>query len=331
MFQEDSSDSRSIRRRLDRVDRLLLTTASALLLTLSQSPIGQGYLAPFALIPWLLATRRARFVEAIALGSFLGLAHGLSAAGWIASAFESQGSHGAQSFFAAFITVFWAKGLLYGVMGALIHRFREAPIPLQVFVPAIVFGCGEVWISTSRWGLPLLLLGYSQESVPGVAQLATIAGTPLLSAFLFSINSALALLEASPSRTFRSAVALLGAWMATAAFGSVVSEALRPSIDAGSDERTAILIQPNLRRSTRWDPAFQNVILDEVVGQTQAALESTEPKPDVILWPENLLTSPVDPDDKLGREIRSSVDGWDVALVSGVVRAAESESGGLCG
>lgn len=71
-----------------------MSVASALLLTLSQSPVDFGYVAVVALIPWLLATRHASAVEAVVLGVITGVVYGLASASWLVSAFESQGAFG---------------------------------------------------------------------------------------------------------------------------------------------------------------------------------------------------------------------------------------------
>jgi apolipoprotein N-acyltransferase len=329
LSHQNTFSSRSGCHEFDRLDRLLLTSASAILLTLSQSPIGMGFLAPIALVPWLFATRRAGSIEAVLLGLLLGLAHGLSAAGWIASAFESQGAHGTRGVFATLVTVLWAKGILYAAMGGVVQRLRTAPIAAQVALPAFAFGLAEAWICGARSGLPLLLLGYSQESVPGVAQLTIVAGAPGVSALLLGINCALASFDGRATRTVILASALVAAWLATAGIGMPYARALRPPVESPANDRSALLIQPAIPRSSRWDPAFQGVILDDVARYTAAALEATNPKPDVILWPENLLTSPVDERSELGRRLHAYVDRWNGSLVTGLVRDAETKRPGL--
>ncbi len=99
-----------------------MSVASALLLTLSQSPVDFGYVAVVALIPWLLATRHASAVEAVVLGVITGVVYGLASASWLVSAFESQGAFGLGAVLAAVLTAFWAKGLLFGAVGYAVQR-----------------------------------------------------------------------------------------------------------------------------------------------------------------------------------------------------------------
>jgi len=300
--------------------------ASALLLVLSQSPIDFGFLAVAALVPWLVATRRASAFEAALLGIVTGVAYGSAGANWLPSAFESQGAIGYRSVLAALVTAFWAKGLLFGVTGWAAQRLRNRGPLLQAVALATLFGLGELWISESRWGLPFLLLGHSQISVPGVAQLAVVAGVPGISALLFATNSVLASLFEKRRKASPVAAGLVAAWTATALCGIPLATALRPP--NGSESKTLLLVQPAILRDHRWEPAFQNVILDDIATYTSKALENIQEFPDAILWPENLLTTPLDENKKLKRQLQAYVDEWNVPLITGLVRVSETKRNG---
>jgi len=305
---------------------LALSIASALLLVLSQSPIDFGFLAVVALVPWLVATRHAGATEAVVLGIVTGVAYGITSANWLSSAFESQGAIGYRSILATLVTAFWAKGLLFGATGWAAQRLRDRGPLLQAVVLATLFGLGEFWISESRWGLPFLLLGHSQISVPGVAQLAVVAGVPGISALLIATNCALASLFENRRRAAPIAAAFFAAWAATALCGIPLATALRPPED--SESKTLLLVQPTISRDRRWEPAFQNVILDEIAGYTSEALEKAQELPDAILWPENLLTTPLDENEKLKRQFEAYVDAWGVPVVTGLVRVSETKNAG---
>ena len=62
-----------------------MSIASGLLLALSQAPIEFGVFALFALIPWLIATRRAGSIEALVLGMVFGVVYGTAGANWLFS------------------------------------------------------------------------------------------------------------------------------------------------------------------------------------------------------------------------------------------------------
>ncbi|MFP6654360.1 MAG: hypothetical protein VCB25_01955 [Myxococcota bacterium] len=59
-----------------RAGRLLLCFAAGTLLTFSQSPSDFGWLAIFALVPFVVATRAARPMESVGLGLATGMSFG---------------------------------------------------------------------------------------------------------------------------------------------------------------------------------------------------------------------------------------------------------------
>lgn len=305
---------------------LLMSLASAGLLSLAQSPIDWGFLAVIALVPWLIASRRAGAIGAVLLGLVMGTVHGLTTAHWLFAAFEAQGAYGVRSILPAILTALWGKGLLFGAIGWVAERLRHRGPILQAGLLATLFGLGELWISESRWGLPLILLGHSQISVPGVAQLAVAVGVPGLSALLFATNSALASLFEKRARSGSLVAGLLAAWVASAILGIPLAVALRPP--ATSEPKTLLVVQPMISRAQRWDPAFQNVILDEIASHTSEALGEVVERPDLILWPENLLTTPFSRNERLRRQLQDYVDAWSVPLVTGLVRRAEGKESG---
>jgi apolipoprotein N-acyltransferase len=315
-----SRATRSTSEAVSRWARLGLTLASALLLTVAQAPIGAGLVAVFALVPWLVATRHADPAEATLLGLILGLAYGLSACPWLPDAFASQGAHGWRSVLGALLTVLWAKGLVYAATGGLAHALRRRPATLGVVGLSTAFGLAQLWTSTSRWGLPVVLLGHSQIAVPGVAQLAVVGGVPLVSALLVATNAGLARAIDDRPGGLPIASGCMAAWLALAAFGLPLSKGGAPGTSGAP--HSLLLVQPTVDRGLRWKPAFQRVVLDEVMDQTARALADMPRRPDAILWPENLLTTPLTRDPALRQRLERAVDAWRVPVVTGLVRVA---------
>lgn len=169
-----------------------LTLATIGLMVLSQSPFDLGFLGPFALVPWLIATRRASPLGAAALGLCMGVLYAVVGASWLFAAFESQAVVGIHSVLGTLLVALWAKGFLFGVIGGLARGLQSGARGFRVVVPAVVVALAEDWISDSPNGLPLLLLGHSQASVSGVAQLAVVVGVPGISALLLAVNAAVA-------------------------------------------------------------------------------------------------------------------------------------------
>jgi apolipoprotein N-acyltransferase len=166
--------------------------STVVILVFSQSPHDLGVLATFALVPWLIALGRSGPVFAFGISVVVGVAYAIVGAGWLFTALESQGAHGIRGVLSGLIVALWGKGLLFGAIGLFAQRCRGRTSVVQVISPAILFGLAELWISASPWGLPLLLLGHSQHSIAGVAQLAVAVSVPGISMLLFAVNAAFA-------------------------------------------------------------------------------------------------------------------------------------------
>ncbi len=297
---------------------LLGLMASSGLLILAQRPFEWGFLATIALVPWLARTRRASASGAFAKGLLFGVLFSLGAASWIFDALAAQGSTGARRVLAAILIAAWAKGLLFAVVAWVVHGLKSRSPAIAVLVPAMLFGFGEYWISHSSWGLPLLLLGHSQISVPGVAQLAVIVGVPGISAMLFALNLSIlsAILDEHGGR--RMALAIGSIWLLAMVAGMPVARMSSPA--PRGEPRRLLVVQPPTAGQDRWTSADQSALLEEIVAQTDHALDEAERPPDAILWPESILTLPVEPGDRFGRLIQRKIDVWDVPVVLGLVR-----------
>jgi apolipoprotein N-acyltransferase len=297
-----------------------LMLASAALLVLSQSPYDVGLLATFALVPWLIATRRTGPVAAGFIGTAMGVVYAITGANWIFAAFDSQGVHGIRNLLSVLVVALWGRGLLFGGFGWLAQRLRGRAPAVQIALLGVFVGLAEFWISESRWGLPLLLLGHSQVSLPGVAQLAVVIGVPGISALLFALNVSIASSVLKDRAGIRRVAAWVAAWLSLAIGGQAIARCFESESRLGP--KTLLIVQPNTPPRLRWDPAYQEMILDDIAANSARALEESERMPDVILWPENLLTVPVTADNRLGRRLQSYVDEWRVPVVTGLVRRA---------
>jgi len=179
-------------------------------------------------------------------------------------------------------------------------------------------------------GEPWLLLGHTQAGVPGLAQLAVLGGVPLVSVLLGALNAALAEAVARSRAARRPAgthpaAALLGAAGAAGLLGLPLAQAFHPE-PAGDAPRGArlLLVQPAIPVEERWVPEVQRTNLAIQVRLTQRELARGAVAPDLILWPETALTSPLDQDAELRAALGRHAASLPAPLVLGVVRAAAS-------
>jgi len=301
------------------VKRTLIALLSAPLLVAAQSPFALAPVALVALTPWLWASRLAGAGEALVLGALVGTLYGCLVAPWVPEALRSLGSSSGAALLGLLVTAAWAKLPLFAGVGWIAQRLRDQPMGVQIAGVAFAFGLGEWAIGVWRLGVPWALVGHSQLAAPGVAQLAAVGGVPLLSAWLVAINAAgaLAMSQGSPAR--RLAAALASSWLAMAGLGLPVAQRIRPWNPEGASAEL-LVVQPEISRDARWDASAQPWILESMVTYTSEALAGQARRPDAIVWPENLLTTPLEIEPDLSRALQGHVDQWGVPLITGLVR-----------
>lgn len=305
---------------------LLAVAGTAALLALAAPPASVAALGTVALVPWLWAVVRSGVLHAVLASLAAGTLFGLLTAWWIPAALENLGSHPAQAWLAWLLVAIWGKGVPFVLVGWAVWAARRARPWLRIAVVSGAFLAVDALLSTWRWGLPWSLLGHSQLGALGVAQLAAAGGVPLVSALLAGVNQAVAIAwegRHSQRAGWRPAAALGGAWAALALLGLPLAEALRPS-DARDDPVRLLLVQPNLPRGERWAASQQALHLERIGAYTARALRDEGVVPSAIVWPENLLTTPLDVDPALSRALQEHVDRLGLPVVLG---AAESAHG----
>ncbi len=301
------------------VSALFLTP---LLLGLAQPPFELGALALVALVPWLIALERMALVSTAALSFGVGTLYGAVVGSWIPEALGTLHSSPATAVSGLLATAAWAKGLPFLAAGVGVWGLRGLAPTSRILGTGLLFFAIESVHSSWELGVPYALLGHSQWSVPGVAQLAAVAGVPLVSALLAAVNQAISL-TLTPGREARIplwiAATLLAAWTGLAVAGLPLVQWVRDGNPASAERAVRLLlVQPDIPRGHRWASELQSVHLRRLVSYTAAALAESHPPPDAVLWPENLLTRPLE------AEIQESVQRLGVPVITGLVRASPS-------
>jgi apolipoprotein N-acyltransferase len=302
--------------------------ASALLtaglLALAQPPYDFAPLVGIALVPWLVAVATARHWPAALVGSLVvGTAVAWASAPWGPRAIESLGATTGQATLGFFVGTLWVRGVPFAVVGGLAYATRPQGPWTRIALTALGFLAVDWVHSTSSAGVPWALLGHSQAGALGVAQLAAIGGVPLLSGLLAAINQVVAIAwETRASReSLRALAALAAAWLVMALAGLPLARVLRSTVDP-TDGVTLLLVQPHVPRGERWAENLQAKHLAKIALQTQRGLSEPGPKPDAVLWPENLLTAPIDREPELAERLQATVDRLGVPVILGAVQSA---------
>ncbi len=213
-------------------------------------------------------------------------------------------------------------GPVFGLIGVASRATaRWGPGPRALAIAAAVFA-GETAIGRVWWGVPAGLLGVSQRGAIGVAQLAAVAGVPLISALLVASNCALADLGRKRAGAAQLALALGASWLALAHFGLPVAEAMRPH--ASTETVDLLLVQPDLPRGERWNDALQPLHLHRVRAFADRAVARETTRIDALVLPENLLTARVDGSRELSASLLAWVDELGIPVLTGLVMASSA-------
>jgi apolipoprotein N-acyltransferase len=272
---------------------LLSAVLSGGLLCLAFPKANQGWLAWFALVPFLAALRKAGVRTASALGFAAGMAHYLGLVYWTAYTMNVYGQVPmvpavcALAMLAAILATFTA---VFAMGLCLVGR---APWQLAVAGPAL--WVLKEWLLTWLFtGFPWELLGYSQHAYLPLIQIADLFGVLGLSGLIFFSNAVLCLAllrlrrmdwrgrAVGRSLVVRSAAVLGVALLLTAGYGAYRLHAVDAEIAAAPRKRVAV-IQGNIDQAIKWDQAFQRRTAEKYV---HLSLKAAGQGADLIIWPE---------------------------------------------
>ncbi len=286
---------------------------------------------PFAIVALALLTGLRTISSAGNLreATLLGFGFGFSACGvaafWIPDAVQALGSSPLQSWLAWTLVCAWTAAPGWAVIGAILFASRN----LRRSVSSLIAGASvfaiETLFSADPIGIPGILLAYPLIRDPGLSQLAVVGGVPLVSALM--AGSAYRIARAKGSNDgVRALIAVGAAWFTLSQLGIFVAERARAqATDPHGSVKRLLFIQPNLPREYRWDEKMQPLVLEVVSTYTRQVLEKAKNIPDVVFWPENLLTDPIDRNRSLNDALMEAVRAIGVPVVTGIVLSGRSD------
>jgi len=303
--------------------------ASSILFALALPPVSLWPFAYVALVPWLFALGRTSRGRGLVSGFVLGTLSGLLISGWVPRALETLGAAAFQAWTGQALVTAWVGGIPFGLLGAVLAGDRPRPPWIQVARVSLAFYLVDLGRSHLPLGVPWGLLGHSQALVPGVAQLATLGGVPLVSALVAATNAALATRIGVPRVWLRQATLLAaffsGACIALGTAGLPAARWLHDLVPVRAQRPIRLLIvQPNLSPQERWAPWGQRTNLATVASLTEDARAQRSELPDLVVWPETILTTPLEQNPALAADLDAFVNRLGVPLVLGVAREALS-------
>jgi apolipoprotein N-acyltransferase len=246
-------------------------------------------LAWVALVPFLLALRRASLAQALGLGWVWTIAAAYTVGNWFApsvSAYYRQPILVGVAFFVG-VSSFMAAPYYMAFAAAYRTLARRSRTSTPVLVAA-------AWVASELGrhllaGNPWALFGYSQMGLAPMIQIADVTGVYGVSFALVAVNAALAELIARRHAPAARSGALVAA---TVALGVVAYGEYRIATmsTAPHDARamSVAMIQGNLDVGSQWREELYGRNLDTYLRLTSQAL--AESRPQVVFWPEATLT-----------------------------------------
>jgi len=190
-------------------------------------------------------------------------------------------------------------GLYVAIFGWIVRVVRRR-LGLSVFLVAPFAWTAIEWLKSSgELGCPWGDLGYALAQQPVWIQGASVVGASGLSTWIVCVNALLAAAIAKfMSRRFVEAglrltlglalVALPPIWGAKRLRAANAAPSQGAPRAAPSIGRVA-LIQPNIASDQKWNPTFQDSVVESLYGLTGRAVDSDTLRIDLIVWPETAL------------------------------------------
>jgi apolipoprotein N-acyltransferase len=237
-----------------------------------------------ALAPLLIALRGAGLRRGFLLGLLSGVIYFTGTLYWITHVMVVYGGLAGWVGVAVNALLILFLSLYPAIFALVVSRIQVAHRELALALSPLVWVATELGRTHIFSGFPWVLLGYSQTSMPPIAQLASVVGVYGVSLLVASVSAALAI--AFDRRTVRGRImplaAVLPAVVLVAAWGS-----WRISRGELTREGTPVrvgMIQGNVDQAIKWDPARASEIFQDYIRKSREAIVQGAT---LLLWPES--------------------------------------------
>ena len=250
-----------------------LALLSAILLALSFPPFGLHFLAFFAFVPLLLALDGKRPATALLLGLVTGFVFFAAALHWLYTALAVYGHIDPWLSVLLLLLPLLYLAMYFSLFAWLTSRCTpgEAVIMAPVYYVALECARG------------ILFLGFCLHATPPMIQIASFTGVAGVSFLIIFVNAAISYFLRQVKQGTVSPLVPAAALAVVALNVFWGMGEIRALERAGGVPFTAALVQGNIPQDEKWEPRFQDMVVNRYLGMTrEAALK----KPDLIIWPE---------------------------------------------
>jgi apolipoprotein N-acyltransferase len=271
---------------------LLPALLSGIMLVLSFPRFDLSVLAWAGFVPLLFSLWKKDWRESFVLGFVFGMVYFFGTLYWI---YHSVNHFGGIPFFASILIVLFLCAYLslfpalFSVVFSLVYRKTRLP---ALFIAPIFWVCIEFMRSYALTGFPWSSVGYSQYRFLPLIQISDITGIYGISFLILAVNGFIADLLLIRKRLKEMPLFPLSYFMAGAALLIVLMIATlgygfwRLNQERVGKDLTISVIQGNIEQDKKWEPLFQNNVIDIYTVLSEEALKE---HPSLIIWPETAV------------------------------------------
>ena len=271
---------------------LLPALASGVLIALSFPVAGLSSLAWIAFVPLLYSLWQKDWRESFLSGFVFGMVYFFGTQFWI---YHSINHFGGVSFIASIGVVLLLSaylGLFPAIFSALFSlSYKKTKLP-ALFIAPVLWVTFEFVRSYALTGFPWSSIGYSQYRFLPLIQAADITGIYGISFLILAVNGAIAdlflirhRLRHMPlfplSYTVTGFISLICLTAAVLGYGYYKIREERPGALVPIS-----VIQGNIEQDKKWEPAYQNEVMDIYERLSRDALSA---HPALLVWPETAV------------------------------------------
>jgi apolipoprotein N-acyltransferase len=253
---------------------------------------GSGGLWPLlfvALVPLLVAIRKAGLKQAAWCGLITGLVHFLSLIYWIVIV---MGRYGGLPWYISYPTLFSLALVLtvfviiFSISARLLLMESTPLLPLWI-LPCLWVGLD--WIRSFLFtGFPWMDLGYGLWNVPQLIQVSDLTGHYGITFLLLLTNTLVALLLTDRARMLKLSILapVVMLMLAAAGYSTWRWQSLDRHLRT-AEIMTIGVVQGNVDQDKKWVPEERQATVTAYIGQTVSLFAAK--KPALVVWPESAL------------------------------------------
>ena len=279
---------------------------SAILMGISQHPIGYGFLSFFALIPIIPKLLNLKsYGKAVRYGFIWGFVYTLTTVFWISSNIGTSPSIAFFTMILSVIILLSGSVIIFSIWCALNRR------GVDIWILSFIWPAIELIRSYGTLGFPWISLSNSLAEYNTVIQNIEYIGMYGLTSWIVLIN--IFIYHFISRRDYYRGTLLIILIVFPLLSGTLIKETY--TVNTNTQIQT-LVVQPNIHLSEKWSRRSQNKIMNKIIAQSTKSLNQNI---DIIIWPETSVTSYImQGDEKNYNKIKLMLDGSSSKLLAGI-------------